>query len=320
MIFLFPGQGPAVDTEKIFSFDIMNYGGSLYNETLEAIADFPVEFLPDDVKNLYKLLIKDPDRLLQPSGVISSDSDLYQFYFVLHLLGCSCFLKDSGITIEVSAGMSLGEIAASAAAGIMSVKTALQLALARGLIMSCFIDSATGMAAFVCTEQEALNAIHELKLENVSIANYNAPRQIVVSGDCRELEVLLEKSGLKGMKLEVAAAFHSPFMSESQKWFRTFIEQYDFNDPETVFVSSISGGVVESAEAFRKLFVRQIESPVLWSKALKSIEALNLAEVAGLGEADQLLRICRKNKLKVDYFRCSCAADLEQIRGMYGKN
>src|SRR5918998_2288998 len=141
------------------------------------------------------------------------------------------------VRADVMAGHSLGEITALVAADALTAEDGLRLVAARGRLMQEAAEETGdgGMTAVRARGEEARAAIAEVAAETgVSIANDNAPDQLVLSGAVSaldEAEAKLAERGVRGKRLPVAGAFHSPLMAPAVEPFRAVVETTDFTDP-----------------------------------------------------------------------------------------
>ncbi len=151
-----------------------------------------------------------------------------------------------GVTPDIVLGHSIGEYAAAAAAGMMSLNDAVKLVAARGRLM----DSAPGhgsMGAVFADIKTVMSLINDYK-DKVSVAAYNAAQSIVISGDKSSVESILEKaekSGTKVNRLKVSHGFHSQLMEPVLEDFRLIASEVKFEKPEIKFLSSLTGKILD---------------------------------------------------------------------------
>jgi len=184
-----------------------------------------------------------------------------------------CYFKDSvHKEIYATAGLSLGEYGALLSAGVFDFATAVKLVDLRGRLMQEASERiSSGMSAVIgLDEMKVRDACDGL---DVYPANFNAPGQIVVSGRLRDLEIVegrLKNLGAKRIvRLAVAGAFHSPLMSDAQERFNEELDKVEFNDPQILVFSSISGEKIHSGEEAKSLLKRQLTSPTLWQRCVE---------------------------------------------------
>ena len=184
-------------------------------------------------------------------------------------LGIAKVLKNHGIDCEYAAGLSLGEYTALAYSDALSVKDVLELVRKRSEIMSNAVPKNTGMAAiFSCEAKVIEDVIKDIK--NVEIANYNSPKQIVITGSMEGIDeaiLKLKDLGYKSKKLNVSGAFHSSYLNNASEELFTVLKEVDFKEPNKKIVFNTVGKT--SDEDVKILLKNQIKSSV---KFMQSIE------------------------------------------------
>src|SRR5207253_2851847 len=171
-------------------------------------------------------------------------------------------------------GHSVGEFAAIAAAGSMTVEEALELVRERGIAMAEAAAMHPGsMAAILGLEDEVVEGLCR-KILGVWPANYNCPGQIVVSGEngavdeCRERAE--EAGARRTVKLNVSGAFHSPLVARAADRLRPAVEKIRFSEPAAPFMSTVTARV-ESAKRMAPLLVDQLTAPVRFTQAASEL-------------------------------------------------
>ena len=172
---------------------------------------------------------------------------------------------------DVMAGHSLGEITALVAARALSSEDGLRLVAERGRLMQEAADE-TGDGGMTAVRARAGNreAIAEVAAATgVAIANDNAPDQLVLSGALSALddaEAQLKERGVRGKRLPVAGAFHSPLMS--RRWtFRTIVNAVEFSEPAVPVYSCVTA---EPFDDIPERLVQAITKPVRWLDVMPS--------------------------------------------------
>ncbi len=176
----------------------------------------------------------------------------------------------------VCAGLSLGEYTALTAAHKISFADCLMLVKARGQFMhEACISSPGTMRVVLGLEVEAV-AQALATLNGVWIANLNCPGQVVIAGKEVDIEIaatLLKERGAKRvLPLDVSGAFHSPLMREAQERLRPFIESTTLRDSLVNVVVNADGDTVRSLDELKAAMIKQVTSPVLWEKGIRSMD------------------------------------------------
>ena len=155
-------------------------------------------------------------------------------------------LRDAGIEADVVAGHSLGEYAAAHAAGSLGLGDGVRLVAERDRLMNeASKENPGGMVALIGADPDAVAEAAERSDGAVVAANFNTPRQTVVSGRLDALDEVTE--GLRGRKvrLQVAGAFHSPLMAEAAREMDGLLEEVEFDEPDIPMVGATDGAVVD---------------------------------------------------------------------------
>jgi malonyl CoA-acyl carrier protein transacylase len=189
------------------------------------------------------------------------------------------------------AGHSLGEFSALAAAGALSDHDALRLVVIRGDHMAASGEASGGgtMLALLGAspaQSEALAARH-----GVSIANDNAPGQVVLSGSPGALDAARKDAttaGLRALPLGVAGAFHSPQMQGAVEPFRHALTEVDFEPPEIPVISCATGRpFVDPAAELAEALI----SPVRWRDTMTTLDALGVQAYIDVGPGRVLAKL-----------------------------
>ena len=201
---------------------------------------------------------------------------------LLHsVIAWSLLPEDLRASVTIGAGHSLGEFTAYVAAGSLGLADALRLVRRRGELMASSGDERAGtMAAVIGLEPEAVRrACVSVTTEgNVVVpANYNAPGQIVISGDVPAVEAAMaaasEMGARKVIPLTVSGAFHSPLMESARSGLAEAISEVELADPAWPVVANASASEIRTASAARARLVEQLTSPVRWVESVEVMEA-----------------------------------------------
>jgi len=175
------------------------------------------------------------------------------------------------------AGHSVGEYTALAAAGVLDIKEAIELISLRGRLMSeSGKDQAGQMAAILKLAQAEVEDIVSRACEEsgqeLCVANFNSPAQLVISGaeealDCA-LALCKEKKG-RGVRLPVSGAFHSGFMEEASQELARVMDRYDWKDAAVPVHMNVTSKPEDRAEQILATMKLQMRSPVLWTQLIE---------------------------------------------------
>jgi len=207
-------------------------------------------------------------------------------------------LEDTGITPTVVAGHSLGELAALAFAGVFSVEAGLELVCERAGLMAEAVHSAPGGMAAVLGLDRAAVVSAVADIEDVWVANDNAPGQIVLSGTAGGLEsaraAVKEAGASRVLSLKVAGAFHSPLMASAGAAFAAVLERAAFSDARMPVIQNTSAEPTTSAAAIKKRVAEQIVSPVGWTETMEAMVRMGIGVAVEVGPGATLTGLARK--------------------------
>lgn len=174
--------------------------------------------------------------------------------------------------LAATAGLSLGEYTALHIAGAISFEDGLRLVALRGKAMQ---DAATaepsGMVALIGVDEDQAQAIVDQARESgvLVCANFNAPGQVVVSGDaaaCDRAELVAKDSKVRATRLAVAGAFHSPLMQPAADRLREALASTAIQAPRCPVWSNVTARPHDAdAASIRERLAEQLTSPVRWA-------------------------------------------------------
>jgi len=187
-------------------------------------------------------------------------------------LAAAAALKEAGVSADMLAGFSLGELAALAFSGAVTYTDAFKLVCIRAELMQKASDAiVTGMAAVLKLDD---SKVIELcgEFGNIYPVNFNCDGQVVVAGIKDELEPFMlrvKESGGRAMPLKVAGGFHSPFMASASSGFAEALENFDIGQPMLPLYSNYTAKPYDGPA--KELLTKQICNPVLWRVAVENM-------------------------------------------------
>jgi malonyl CoA-acyl carrier protein transacylase len=191
------------------------------------------------------------------------------------------------------AGHSLGELAALAAAGSLSESDGLEIAIVRGRLMQEAAERGPsgGMLAVLGKGDGALEIARRLRL---TVANDNAPGQVVLSGADEMLEAAipqLKEAGLRTMRLRVQGPFHSPAIAPAVPAFRAALAEVEVSAPR---VPVISGSTALPFDDVGRRLAEALVSPVRWRETLLRLHELGARRYVETGPGSVLTGLVRR--------------------------
>jgi [acyl-carrier-protein] S-malonyltransferase len=196
---------------------------------------------------------------------------------------------------DAMAGHSLGEIAALVAAGALAAPDGLRLVAARGRLMQEAAEHGGdgGMLAVRARERAPVEEV--AASTGLSIANDNAPDQLVLSGTLAALEEAerrLRERRVRAKRLPVAGAFHSPLMEPAVAPFRELVEQVDVAEPDVPVMSCVTAAPFGDVRAE---LVRAITEPVRWTAVMGALRERGVTRYVETGPGRVLTNLVRKS-------------------------
>lgn len=196
----------------------------------------------------------------------------------------------------VTAGHSVGELAAAAIAGVVDSTTAVRTAAVRGAAMSAACALApTSMSAVLGGDPEAILAVlAELDLVG---ANMNGGGQIVAAGAMDALTKLAENppAGARIIPLPVAGAFHTRYMATAEEPLTASLAEIQPADPTRPLLTNSDGRVVTSGRGYLDLLITQITRPVRWDACMATLSRLGVTGVLELPPAGALAGLVKRD-------------------------
>ncbi len=254
---LFPGQA----SQEV------GMGLDLYHETDlgKKYFDLANETMGLDLK---EIIFNGPDETLKQTQFTQP-----AIYLVSVILG-ELLLKNN-VTPFAAAGHSLGEYSALTISGAFSFKIGLQLVKLRAESMQKAGEIMNGtMAAIIGLDRDIIEEICNQSSGNEIVvpANFNAPGQIVISGDAEAvintMNIAKEAGARKVIELNVSGAFHSPLMTNAKEALTDKLNSIEISDADFPIYSNVTAKSVRNSEEIRERLIQQLENAVLWQDTI----------------------------------------------------
>jgi [acyl-carrier-protein] S-malonyltransferase len=285
--FVFPGQGSqyvgmatALLERSPEAADIMARGdAALGFELSRLIADGPADELDLTVN-------------AQPAILATS---------IAYLEALKAEAARAGVTLnpQLLAGHSAGQYAAAVAAEAIDFETAIQLVRERGRIMQeRGIDGGMG-AVIGLSDEQVHDIVEEARAHGeISVANRNAPGQIVLSGVIPALVFALEMSKTVGarraVQLTVSVASHSPLMRRARDEFGRILARVPFRDPKVPMLGNVHASVIHTADGLRRELTEHLVHGVQWTETVRRMAADGVTDFVEVGPGRVLTGLIRR--------------------------
>lgn len=228
-------------------------------------------------------------------------------------------LEEHGATRrDLVAGHSLGEYSAIVSVGGLTAAEAATIVRARGKFMQEAVPVGTGgMAALIGPSVEEAHAICEeaAQGEVVSVANINAPGQIVIAGTKagidRAIEVAKKRGVRRALPLPVSAPFHCELMKPAAERLEPILDAASFKDLWFALVSNVDASPIGTATAVRNALLRQVASPVRWVESVERMVAMGVKRIVEIGPGNVLAGLVKRIDSSVELMNVSDVPSLE---------
>jgi [acyl-carrier-protein] S-malonyltransferase len=231
-------------------------------------------------------------------------------------LAAHAALRAAGITPTVVAGHSLGEVSAATAAGVLDTSAGATVVGARAHAMAAACRATPGaMAAVVRTELPVLEGI-VATVDDVVIANLNAPGQVVVAGTPTAVETVGEAVRAVGgrvLPLDVEGAFHSPAMAPATAALRAALRRVPTRDPRIPLVTGTTGAVLRTRDDVTRALVDGVLAPVRWVDVQRRMAALDLDLLVECGPGRVLAGCAKRTVPDVPVVGLATPDDLDAV-------
>src|SRR5580704_3936760 len=260
-------------------------------------------------RDLQKICFEGPVDVL-------TKTDNAQPAIFLTSLACLEALKSQvpDLAFDATAGLSLGEFTALAAADVVSFDDGLRMVQSRGRFMQEACDATSGgMASILNMDDEALAAV--CKEAEVDIANINCPGQVVISGDkekiAKAIELAKENGAKRAIPLVVAGAYHSRLMEDAKVKVAEALGGLRMQLPKVPVVSNVTARPAGGIAEIKELLVRQVTSSVRWSESMQWLVAEGFTRFIELGPGNVLSGLMKRINKDVEMLSVSDVPTLD---------
>lgn len=296
--FIYPGQG----AQKF------GMGQDFYENSASAkeLYDRASELLELDMK---ALCFAENDKL--------DITEYTQAALVTTCLAMTRVVKERGITPDVTAGLSLGEYCAIATAGGMKEEDAIRTVRKRGILMQEAVPAGEGAMAAVLgmTGEEIENVIDDM--EGVSVANYNCPGQIVITGLTGAVADASEKLTAAGARrvipLKVSGPFHSAMLGEAGRKLGEELERVEWKPLQIPYVTNVTAEYVTDSRETKALLAKQVASGVRWEQSVRNMLAEGVDTFIEIGPGRTLTGFLKKIDNEVKMYNIETFEDVAKV-------
>ena len=297
IVFMFPGQGA----------QYVGMGKDFYDSFAcsKEIFDKANEVLDIDVK---KLCFEENEDI--------NITEYTQAAMVTASVAILKKIEEMGLKPDLTAGLSLGEYCALVASDVMSFEDAVKVVRQRGILMQDTVPAGEGaMSAVLGMKKEAIEAVLPDVEGIVTIANYNCPGQIVISGESKAVaeagEALKEAGAKRVLPLKVSGPFHSRMLTEAGKKLGQVLENVSVSKPQIPYVANVTAQYVTDAESVKPLLEKQVSSSVRWQQSVEMMIADGVDTFIEIGPGKTLSGFMKKINRNVTVLNIEKMEDVE---------
>lgn len=296
--FIYPGQG----AQKA------GMGKDFYenSELAKAVYDKASELLQIDMK---ALCFEENEKL--------DLTEYTQAALVTTCLAMTKVVEERGLKPDVTAGLSLGEYCAISVAGGMKEEDAIYLVRKRGILMQNTVPAGEGaMAAILGMDASAIEeGIKDL--EGVTVANYNCPGQIVITGETKAVEkaaeILKEAGAKRAVLLNVSGPFHSPMLKQAGEELAKEMEKVEMEPLQIPYVTNVTAEYVTDIRETKKLLAEQVAASVRWQESVERMIAEGVDTFVEIGPGKTLAGFLRKIDRSVKVYNIGTWEDIDKV-------
>ena len=296
--FIFPGQGAQVCGMGKDFYEQTEIGRQVYDRASELLG------------------FSMPQLCFEKNGKLDI-TEYTQAAMVTTSIAMMKVLMEKGICPDVTAGLSLGEYCALAAAGVMSDEDAITTVRQRGILMQEAVPVGIGaMAAILALDAAKIEEVIS-SMKDVWIANYNCPGQIVISGKKEAVEEacskLKEAGAKRAIMLNVSGPFHSKMLTEAGEKLGEVLEGVTVHSPRIPYVANVTASYVTDADQVKPLLVEQVSSSVRWQQSVETMIADGVDTFVEIGPGKTLAGFIRKISRDVKVYNIEKLEDIDKV-------
>ena len=232
-------------------------------------------------------------------------------------------IEERGYKPDVTAGLSLGEYGAITAAGVMSAEDVFKVVRKRGIYMQEAVPEGGAMVAVLGLDTAVIEEVCAKTEGVISIANYNCPGQIVITGESdaaeRAVQALKEAGAKRCVPLNVSGPFHSCMLEDAGEKLGQVLNQATVCDIRIPYLSNVTADYVMDKEQVKPLLVRQVSAPVRWQQSVERMIADGVDIFVEIGPGKTLSGFMRKINKEVKTLNIEKVEDLEKLSALKGE-
>ena len=229
-------------------------------------------------------------------------------------------VEDTGVKPDVTAGLSLGEYGALAASGVMSPEDVFKVVRQRGIYMQEAVPTGGAMTAVLGLDASVIEKVCEETEGIVSIANYNCPGQIVITGEegavAAAAQSLTEAGAKRCVPLKVSGPFHSQMLADAGDRLGKVLEEVALCDIQVPYIANVTADYVTDKGQVKELLTKQVSSSVRWQQTIRRMIEDGVDTFIEIGPGKTLSGFMRKISREVKTVSIEKLEDLQKLSEM----
>lgn len=226
-------------------------------------------------------------------------------------------IEEKGYKPDVTAGLSLGEYGALVASGVMTPEDVFKVVRKRGIYMQEAVPNGGAMVAVLGLDTAVIEQICEETPGMVTIANYNCPGQIVITGEEGAAQAAVEKLTAAGAKrcvtLKVSGPFHSPLLVGAGEKLAKELDNVTIGDIQIPYIANVTADYVTDKEQVKPLLEKQVSASVKWQQTIEKMIADGVDTFVEIGPGKTLTGFMRKINKDMKVLNIEKVEDLEKL-------
>lgn len=226
-------------------------------------------------------------------------------------------VEEKGVKPDVTGGLSLGEYGALVASGVMSPEDVFRVVRKRGIYMQEAVPQGGAMVAVLGLDTAVIEKICEETEGCVTVANYNCPGQIVITGEEGAAQAAVEKLTAAGakrcVKLNVSGPFHSPLLVGAGEKLAAELEKVEIRDIAIPYIANVTADYVTDKGQVKSLLEKQVSSSVRWQQTVERMIADGADTFIEIGPGKTLSGFMRKINRDMKVINIEKVEDLSKL-------
>lgn len=226
-------------------------------------------------------------------------------------------VMERNVRPDVTAGLSLGEYGALVASKVMTPEDVFKIVRKRGIYMQEAVPEGGSMTAVLGLDTEVIEKICNETSGTVSIANYNCPGQIVITGEEAAVNAAVAKLNEAGAKrcvpLKVSGPFHSSMLVGAGDKLAKELDKVEIHDIEIPYIANVTADYVSNKEDVKPLLQKQVSSSVKWQQTIERMIEDGVDTFIEIGPGKTLSGFMRKINRDMKVINIEKIEDLDKL-------